>query len=148
VITPGVYRLGVNLAQTARRETPYPRWFHPGTADANAATSIHFDGKPDLRTLDLKLPPKLRERQIWGLVLSPLGIPVAGASVSLRDDDGKPVASAQSEANGAFRLEGFAATAYTVQATLWERGSSIRTAIVRIAEGIEPIELRLILDQR
>jgi hypothetical protein len=145
VITPGDYRLGVNLGQTARRESPYPRWFHPGTADQNAATLIHFDGKPDLRALDLTLSPKLSERQVRGLVVSPSGIPVAGAMVSLRDDGGTPVASANTEANGAFRLEGFAATSYSVQATLWERGRSTRTALVPIAEGGEPLELRLVL---
>jgi hypothetical protein len=39
---PGRYYLGVNLNQGAMARSPYPRWFHPGTADQASATIVEF----------------------------------------------------------------------------------------------------------
>src|SRR5260370_39515338 len=37
ILRPSEYLLGVNLNQTATRDTPYSRWFHPGTENPAAA---------------------------------------------------------------------------------------------------------------
>jgi hypothetical protein len=41
IIRPGRYYLGVNMNNSPMRDTPYPHWFYPGTADPNAATIIY-----------------------------------------------------------------------------------------------------------
>jgi hypothetical protein len=146
-VAPGDYRLGVNLAQTARQESPYPRWFHPGTTDENAATLIHFDGKPDTRTFDFALPPKLAQRELAGRVVSAMGIPLKNANVRLEDEEGRFVTSASTEADGRFTLIGFALTAYTIRATWSEEGRRNATTLVRIDAGSEPLELRMVADQ-
>ncbi|MES1258288.1 MAG: carboxypeptidase-like regulatory domain-containing protein, partial [Acidobacteriota bacterium] len=46
ILRPGRYYVGINLNHTATRDSPYPRWFYPGTADPALAVTVDFTGKP------------------------------------------------------------------------------------------------------
>src|ERR1035437_5376928 len=56
IVKAGQYYLGINLNHTPTQDTPYPRWFYPGTDDLASATTIAFSGRPEMRTYDLTLP--------------------------------------------------------------------------------------------
>lgn len=56
IVRAGQYYLGINLNHTPTRDTPYPRWFYPGTEDPALATRIDFSGRPAVRTYDFTLP--------------------------------------------------------------------------------------------
>jgi hypothetical protein len=81
IVTPGTYALGVNLTRAPSHGSPYPRWFHPGTSDPAAATRISFSGGREVRSLDLTLPDRLRDRTINVLVVDADGTPNGNAEV-------------------------------------------------------------------
>src|SRR5205823_3426198 len=92
VTRPGRYYFGVNLNHTPTRDTPYPRWFYPGTDDQAAAALIEFSGKPDTRTYDFTLPDAQSERLIDGIVLTSDGRPMGLARVTVFDSSDNVVA--------------------------------------------------------
>ena len=69
IFRAGQYYLGINLNNTATQDTPYPRWFYPGTNDLALAARIDFSGKPEVRTYDFTLPDRLPERAVQGIVV-------------------------------------------------------------------------------
>jgi hypothetical protein len=73
IVRPGRYYLGVSLKHTPSRDTPYPRWFYPGTDDPALATAIDFFGKPESRTYDFTLPDQQSRRRIDGFIVTPDG---------------------------------------------------------------------------
>lgn len=77
----GQYQLGVNLTHTATQETPYSRWFYPGTEDPSAAAAIELQGRPDIRTYDFRLPVRQNERSIEDFVRMADGRPAPAASI-------------------------------------------------------------------
>lgn len=149
VFKPGDYYLGVNLNHSPSRDTPYPRWFYPGTADPAAAIKIDFDGRPETRTYDLSLPDRQPERVIDGIVLTADGQPRPRAVVSLLDDAQNFAAQAIADPNGRFTLRAFTGTAYRLHAT-WA-GDGPNRAVSAVPLSIDPdtspLSLRLILTQ-
>jgi hypothetical protein len=65
ILRPGQYYLGINLNQTPTKDTPYPRWFYPGTENPALAVRIDFFGKtrdPNLRVHSARPPACARHR--------------------------------------------------------------------------------------
>lgn len=116
ILRPGEYYVGVNLGHTALTDSPYPRWFHPGTEDAAAATKIEFSGRPETRVYDLTLPDPLPERTVSGIVVRADGQPTAHGVVTAFDSFRTPVAQAITDPTGHFTMHIFAGTAYQLHA--------------------------------
>ncbi len=149
VIRPGQYYLGVNLNRTPTRDTPYPRWFYPGTDDQASAAVIEFSGKPDTRRYDLTLPDAQSERLIEGIVLTSEGRPMPRARVTVFDSSENSVAFDAADPDGRFHLRVFADVPYRLHA-LWPgdtRGSVVSAVPIDIQPGTSPLSLRLILTQ-
>ena len=150
IARPGRYYLGVNLNHTATGDTPYPRWFYPGTADAAQAAIIEFSGKPSVRTCDFALPDRVNGRVIEGVVLTRDGQPRVQGNVSVVDASQTVVAYTLADRDGRFVLHLFAGIAYRLHAT-WAGdtppGSALSAVPVDIPPEGGPLSLRLVLDQ-
>jgi len=149
VVRPGQYYLGINLNHTPTRDTPYPRWFYPGTENQAAAAIINFSGKPDTRTYDFTLPDRQNERVIEGIALTSEGRPMAGARLTVFDSTESVVAFGVADAAGRFLLRVFAEIPYRLHAVWPEYPDKAVSAVpVEIDPGSRPLNLQLILNQR
>jgi hypothetical protein len=149
VVRPGQYYLGISLNHTPTRDTPYPRWFYPGTGNQAAAAIINFSGKPDAGTYDFTLPDRQNERIIEGIVLTSEGQPKPRARVTVYDSTEFPVASGAADTAGRFLLRVFADVAYRLHAVWPEYPDKVVSAVpVDIDPGSRPLNLQLILNQR
>lgn len=149
VSRPGVYHLGVNLSHTPTRDTPYPRWFFPGTENQSSAAVIDFSGKPDIRNYDFALPDRQREREIEGIVLRSDGTPAPLARLFVLDGAQNTVTFETPDPTGHFRLRVFAGIPYELHA-IWPgdaAGNSSSAVPMRIPADSRPLSLRLVLDQ-
>jgi hypothetical protein len=149
IIRPGQYYLGINLNHTATRDTPYPRWFYPGTGDPTSATRIDFSGHPEARTYDLILPDRQSERTIDGIVLRADGQPQPRSVLTLLDASQAVVGQAFADQSGRFNFRAFARTAYQLHA-VWPgmtRGEAASAVPMNIEPDTNPLSLRLTLTQ-
>ena len=147
---PGRYYLGVNLNHTATKDTPYPRWFYPGTANEAQAVAIEFSGKAEVRTYDLVLPDRLTARVVEGVVLTREGPPRVQARVSVVDPTGTVVEYTGADQNGRFVVHLFAGIAYRVHA-MWPGDKPPDSALSAVPVDIPPeggpSSLLMVLDQ-
>ena len=149
ITRPGQYYLGINLNHTATRETPYPRWFFPGTEDQALAGIIEFSGKQETRTYNLSLPERQSERVIEGIVSTVDGHPKTRARVAIYDSFDQVIDSGAADSEGRFRLRGFADVGYRIHA-VWpgDRADPAVSAIpTDISPGTDPLSLRLVLTE-
>jgi hypothetical protein len=149
IVRPGQYYLGVSLNHTPSRDTPYPRWFYPGTEDPAVATAIDFSGKPETRTYDFTLPDQQSRRTIDGFVLMPDGQPRPRAVVTVLDESENVMAQAFADVKGFFSLDVFSGTSYRLQA-VWPGntpGDAASALPIDIAPGSAELNLRLELTQ-
>ncbi len=149
IVRPGHYHLGINLNHTASRETPYPRWFYPGTEDPALATPIDFSGKPEVRTYDIVLPDRQPEREIEGTVLTRDGQPRPRAVITAFDIAKNFVAQGIAGQDGRFTLQVFAGTPYRLYA-VWPGNTpndAFSAAPLDVQPGTDGLNLRLILTQ-
>jgi len=146
---PGPYKLGVNLTHTATQETPYPRWFYPGTEDPSAAATIESVGRPEHRVFDFVLPAQLKERRIEGIVRMTDGRPAPVVLVRVLDGSNTFVAQGTADRDGHFALRVFEGVSYELHA-VWP--GAVRTGATSavpeaIPAGSGPLSLHLVLDQ-
>ncbi len=149
IVRPGQYYLGINLNHTPTQDTPYPRWFYPGTEDPASATRIDFSGKPEIRSYDLTLPDRQPERTIEGIVLNGDGLPRPRAVVTAFDASQTMVAQASADQAGRFVLHLFAGMPYRLLA-VWPGNSPHEAASavpIDIQPDSQPLSLRLTLTQ-
>jgi hypothetical protein len=149
IVRPGQYYLGVSLNHTPSRDTPYPRWFYPGTGDPSLATTIDFSGRPATRTYDLTLPDQQSPRTIDGFVLRRDGQPMPRAVVTALDESQNVVGQAFADLKGFFSLAAFSGTRYRLH-TVWSGNTPADAASavpIEIAPGSGPLNLELVLTQ-
>jgi len=149
VVRAGQYYLGINLNHTPTLDTPYPRWYYPGTEDPALATGIDFSGKPEVRTYDFALPDRQPERTIEGVVLKADGQPMPRAVVNVFDFSKTIVAQAFADPNGRFSMQVFAGTPYRLLA-IWPGNTpedAVSSAPLDILPDTKPLTLRLTLTQ-
>jgi hypothetical protein len=146
ILRPGEYHLGINLNQTATRQSPYPQWFHPGTQDSAAATKIDFSGRPETRVYDLILPDPLPERTIEGVVARADGQPAVRSAVTAFDAFRNVVAQAFTDPSGHFVMQLFVETPYQLHAVI-PGPEAVSAPPVDIQPGSNPLSLHLTLSQ-
>jgi hypothetical protein len=146
---PGRYYLGVNLNHTATRDTPYPRWFCPGTEDQALAGIIEFSGKQETRTYNFSLPERQSKRMIEGVISTVDGRLRANARVSVYDSSDNVIDFGIADSEGRFVLRVFAEIGYRLHA-VWpgDRPDQAVSAVpTDIPPGAGPLSLRLILTE-
>jgi hypothetical protein len=146
---PGRYYLGVHLKEPATADSPYPRWFHPGTTEVASATVIEFSGKPGIQTYELTLPDPKLVRLVEGYAFLSNETPANIIRLFAIDRDGQLIAQASTDPNGRFRLRLPADEAYQLHA-VWP-GNRPETAMSSVPISIEPgpntASLRIALNQ-
>ncbi|HEX8492538.1 MAG TPA: hypothetical protein VF658_06825 [Pyrinomonadaceae bacterium] len=121
-IAPGEYLLGVNLTLSAAADEPYPPTYYPGVSDRAQASIIKVGLGEKLVNYTLRLPPKLSERVIQGLVVWPDGSPAVGAQVHLTDQNHPgwiANGTVKTDAAGRFTLKGYEGISYWVLANIY-----------------------------
>jgi hypothetical protein len=149
IVRPGQYYLGVSLNHTPSRDTPYPRWFYPGTKDPAVATAIDFFGKPETRTYDFTLPDQQPRRTLDGFVVTRDGQPRPRAVVTVLDDSQNVIAQAFADVKGFFSVDVFSGTLYRLHA-VWPGntpGEAASALPLDIAPGTDQLNLQLELTQ-
>ncbi len=149
IARPGTYQLGVNLTHSATRETPYPRWFFPGTDSPSAAAKIDFSGRPESRIYDFILPERLEERVLEGFVAMADGRPAPVVRLFVLDSSQAVVAQETADPNGHFSLRVFAGVPYKLHAVWLGNSAGEATSAVPadIPAGSGSMVVRLTLDQ-
>lgn len=119
-VTPGEYLLGINVTGSPDKDSPYPPTFYPGVTSRSEAASIKVGLGEKLDDLVLRLPPRLVERTVQGVVVWPDGNPAAGAEVFLMDVNNPGYTTTgwgnKTDASGRFTLPGFDGVTYWVHA--------------------------------
>lgn len=122
-IPPGEYLLGLNVTSSPAAGEPYPPTYYPGVRERAQATIIKVGLGEKLPEHILRLPPKLSERIIQGVVVWPDGSPAAGAQVHLTDENhpGWIVnGTVETDASGRFTLIGYEGISYRVLAYIYK----------------------------
>lgn len=108
-LKPGRYLLGVNMLREPDGKNPFRRTFFPGVPNVAEAGVITLGKGEKLKGYELRMPPRLRVREIQGVVVWPDGRPVAKAHLDLKDTSqrtgGRSLAFAQSDDRGRFTLK-------------------------------------------
>jgi len=148
IVRSGEYYLGVNLNRTPTTDTPYPRWYYPGTGDPASAIKIEFSGRPEFRTYDFVLPDRQPDRIIQGVVLKGDGQPMSRAVLSALDAAQTFVAQATSDPTGRFSLRVFAGVPYRLHAVGFAgAGMPVSAIPFDIEPGSNALSLRLNLTE-
>jgi hypothetical protein len=103
-VQPGRYVLGVSVCESPTKHTPYTRTYYPTGDNLSQAAILNVAKGQKLLNLDLRLPPRLTEQTITGVVLLEDGKPAAGATISIYDSEDLQTAifgfDAKSDAQG------------------------------------------------
>jgi hypothetical protein len=146
ILRPGEYHLGINLNQAARRDSPYPRWFHPGTENPAAATKVDFSGRPETRVYDLTLPDPLPERTVDGIISRADGQPAVRCVVTAFDAFRNVFAQGLTDQSGHFLIRIFGGTSYQLHAVI-PGPEAVSAMPIDIQPGASPLTFHLTLTQ-
>jgi hypothetical protein len=146
---PGHYYLGINLNHTPTRDTPYPRWFYPGTEDESLAGIIEFSGKQETRTYNFSLPERQSERVIEGIVSTVDGRSGPNARIAIYDSFDQVIDFGNADSEGRFLLRVFVEIGYRLHAVGSGDGPDQAASAVPtdIPPGTERLSLRLVLTE-
>ena len=119
-VPPGNYWLGVRLFSSSGGETtPYPRTYYPGVPSRATAAVISVREGEGVRDLELRLPPRLTEREVEGFVVWADGRPAPGVNIYLSlQEEGEITGSRSLRADerGRFKLKVYEGLKYSVSA--------------------------------
>ena len=164
-LRPGSFYLGVNIRDLPEISEPYPATFYPGVAVVDQARVINLEPQQSLEGIDLRLPPKLAEREITGRIVWPDGSPVTkfsfdpetviGPDISIKDAStlkyfsqyrGDRISAEKVDDKGNFSIALFDAQSYVISARAIDRKDRpMRSKFVKIVAGenVKPITLVL-----
>jgi len=127
-IAPGRYLLGVNLASSPDKETPFQPTYYPGTTDRSKATVIEISLGGETSGIEIRMPPRLTEYRVRGFVVWADGSPAANEDVYLEDVNypGWCVNGCESktDAQGQFDLQGYSGVNYRAVSTADRRSTN------------------------
>lgn len=86
-IRPGRYRIGINVNSNPDQDLPYPPVWYPGVPDESQATIIEVGPGQKFSDFVFKLPQKLTQRIVQGVVVWPNGKPAAKASIHIESEE-------------------------------------------------------------
>lgn len=148
-VPPGRYLLGFGLASEPDGRAPFPRTYYPGTREATLATVVEVGpGQQRVTLMDLRMPPRRRDRSFEVTVVWPDGRPVPDAMLRLEDDDYPWSANAaryeKTGEAGRFRVTGSEGVTYWVHSWVnMKSGDQMHAEPVKfvLGEGSGPFRL-------
>jgi hypothetical protein len=146
-IPPGQYVIAVNFqGQPGTLDPPYPRSYYPGVKSLAGAKIIDIAEGQELEVESFRLPPRLKERTIEGVVEWPDGRPATGAYISLEYTERQWMESSGSADHaGRFSIKGFEGFRYLVHADYDDNGKSMHAEPVEVFVADDNLPLRLII---
>jgi len=140
-LTPGRYLIGVRLGGLSFPDAVgnnYPRTFYPGVSEAVQATPIIISSAGEHVSEHIfRLPPRLTERIIEGVVVWPNNRPAAKARIGYQELSASSAASsygAESDEQGRFKIKVYDGFTYLVSA-------HVNTGNGSTQSHAEPIEI-------
>ncbi|MEQ1606046.1 MAG: carboxypeptidase-like regulatory domain-containing protein [Pyrinomonadaceae bacterium] len=155
-VPKGKYRIAVNpLNCHGYQEPQNARSFYPGVSNEIASGIVTVQESSAVSLSDFKLPRRLKERKIAGIVLAPDQKPVAGATVMLTSTDSKNQTYCsqkndviKTDEKGRFRIKGYESYEYQITAYRMSNGSrqfSKRT-LIPVKGRVD--ELKIVVDSQ
>lgn len=153
-LLPGKYVLGINIADAPDKSTPYPTIYYPNTTDRAQARIFTLERGQKLTNIDFRLPPKLPEITLSGMVVDAGGNPVAGADVDIIDQEDPDELlfgdDVETDQQGRFVIRGFSGRRYFLHAWKAENylaGTGIQSELFGIDTNVPTPTIKLILNQ-
>jgi hypothetical protein len=150
-VPPGEYLLGVSIAAPPQRHTPYETTYYPGGSDRGRARIFTLSAGQQLTGVDIRLPARLPQVIITGIITRADGTSVGRARVELYDARMPSLPlflgpSADADVQGRFSIPAFRDREYLLRGFSMRAspdGSSIGSPAVgvRAVEGLSPVEL-------
>ena len=148
----GRYLLGVNMIRNPDGKNPFRRTFFPGVANLSEATVITLGKGEKLKGYELRMPPRLRVREIKGVVVWPNGKPIANAYLSFQDSPlrtSRTLTSTQTDIRGRFTIKALEGQKAWLQGSVSipvEHGIDVMsTEAVRVVANARQPFLRLVV---
>jgi hypothetical protein len=150
-LPPGQYLLGVSIKDPAEPTTPYETTYYPSGSDPGRARVFTLTAGERLTGIEIRLPARLSEVTITGMVKRGDGTAVGRARIELYDPRAPNQslflgASAVADARGRFSVRAFRDREYLLRVTSPPGvGGSVpmqsRTITVRAVEAMVAVEL-------
>jgi 5-hydroxyisourate hydrolase-like protein (transthyretin family) len=121
-VPPGSYLLGFRIisSQSNEETLPFPRAYYPGVPTRELAGVVRVEEGEQLKGLEFRLPPRLTEVNLEGVVVWEDGRPAAGASVNvslLEEGEMTTYRYVKADERGRFTFKAFDGATYRVSAT-------------------------------
>jgi hypothetical protein len=147
----GDYYLGVSLSRTPTLQSPYARWFYPGSEDPAVAGIVHVSDKPEALRFDLTLPEQQHDRVISGTVFWPDGRAAEGVNILLEDPRWPwqtSNVSAATDKQGHFTVHVLDGTRYRVHANVFSNRVAVSAEPAPVNPGVDTIDVKLVLTRK
>jgi hypothetical protein len=146
-IPPGKYVIAINFqGQPGSYDPPYPRAYYPGVKNLARAKVVSIAEGQELEVEDFRLPPKLKERTIEGVVEWPDGRPATGAYMSLEYTERKWMeTSGSADLEGRFSIKCFEGFRYLVHADYDDNGKPMHAEPVEVFVNRDNPPLKLVI---
>jgi hypothetical protein len=146
-ISPGYYKIVLNLYKPPTSEDPYRTLYWPAASTEAASSAVEVKLTGSSLRLDFRLPPPLKSTRVNVIVLLPDGEPArdANANVGTRLDGSFAWAgTAVTDASGRFSLGAIEGFEYTVQDILTREARMSGDVHFSAADGGQLITIRLV----
>jgi hypothetical protein len=123
-VPDGRYSLSINFDEKPTETSPYPTFFYPNATNRAEAEIFEIDAAAKIKAIVFRLPPKLVQRKITGVVIGADGKPIADAFVFLKDieyADASFAFSHKTDRAGSFKINGFENRRYYIAAILLDK---------------------------
>jgi hypothetical protein len=146
-IPSGQYVIAINFeGQPGSLDAPYPRSYYPGVKSLTEAKIIDIAEGQELEVESFRLPPRLKERTIEGVVEWPDGRPATGANITLEYTERRWMeVSGSADPEGRFSIKGFEGFRYLVHADYDDNGKPVHAEPVELFVTDDNLPLRLVI---
>ena len=146
-IPAGRYVIVINYeGAPGQFDPPFPRTYYPGTSELTKAGTFTISEGEEIEASEFRLPPRLVERTIEGIVVLPDGKPAAGAWVGIELTERRWLGQGTSaDDQGRFALKCFEGYRYLVQADHDSVGKRMHAVPVEILVTSENQPVKLVI---
>ncbi|MGB7209178.1 MAG: carboxypeptidase-like regulatory domain-containing protein [Pyrinomonadaceae bacterium] len=156
-VKPGKYVLGVSIADSPAKHTPFSKVYLPSGTDVSVAQIIEVKIGQSLNNLNLTLSKELEKYVVEGLVVSADGKPVSGASVNIYDAETPDEtvfgfsSDVKTDIKGRFKITGFSGRRYLLRAYKDEdyfAGKGFQSQRIEVLFSDTAKDVKLVLDKK
>jgi hypothetical protein len=146
-VTPGLYKVVLNLYNVPTPEDPYLTMYWPGASKETAASPIEISESTTSQQCDFRLSPPLKSTPVKFIVLLPDGTPAKEAHINIETQlDGMAASAGQAitDTSGQFSFGAIEGFEYRVGDIFTAEAWSASKVHFSTADGAEPITIKLV----